>query len=111
MIAPRLLANLKVMMQHYAERNIIIDGIFNADIDETEDVVNISYLVNCYENVKNLIDEKTYDEYRSKLLYYCIRTGEMLTKSNEIVKVNIDECMKFESTQIDYVTKRMVIYG
>jgi len=99
------------MMQHYAERNIIMDGIFNTELDETKEIVKISYVVNSYDNVKNQMDQNTYDEYRSKLMYYCIRTAEMLTKSNEIVQVNIDECMQFESTGIDYVTKRMAIYA
>lgn len=110
--AHRLAANLKVMIEEYVPRKMVVGGIYKVAVNEVTKTVDISYVLNCYESIDYEMSQQKYDEYRSKLLHYCIRTAEMMTATKEIVKVNIDECMTImDAYDFDCVTKRMEIYA
>uniref|UniRef100_A0A6C0CSA7 Uncharacterized protein n=1 Tax=viral metagenome TaxID=1070528 RepID=A0A6C0CSA7_9ZZZZ len=120
------MANLDAMMEKYDMRNIIAFY----DINETvyDNTVLITYQLTSYEQLETIMDKYQYDEYRKKLLHYCIRTAEMLTSSKEIIKVIIEERMVsppsrppppkqgprspavINSYETEYVTKRLEIY-
>lgn len=110
--ANRLAANLKVMIEEYVLRKMIVGGIYKVDVNEITKKVEISYILNCYESLQNEMTQMKYDDYRNKILHYCIRTAEMMTATKEVVKVNIDECMTIlDAYEFDCVTKRMEIYA
>ena len=106
----RLIANLKVMMEQYDMRNIIAFSIYDVTVNEYDNTVMISYALTSYEQLETIMDKYKYDEYRKKLLHYCIRTAEMLTSSKEIIKVVIEERMIVDSYETECVTKRLEIY-
>ena len=108
--APRLVANLKVMMEQYDRREIIAFADYKVDVNEDTNTVTISYLLNPYEVLEDNMTEQRYDEHRNKLLYYCVRTAEMLTATKEVFKVTIEERMIKDHFDIGCVTKRMEIY-
>jgi hypothetical protein len=110
MFRDRLIANLKVMMEEYAQRDVISMSIYNVTINQYDNSVKISYVLTCYEQLENSMDKHKYDDYRNKLLHYCIRTAEMLTSSKEVSKVYIEERMIMDSYEVEYVTKRLEIY-
>lgn len=105
----RLIANLKVMMEQYEQRNIIAYSYYNVTFHEDDNMVMISYVLTCYDHLKNIMDKYKYDDYRSKLLHYCVRTAEMLTSSREVYKVIIEERV-MDTEDIEIINKRMEIY-
>ena len=108
--AHRLVANLKVMMEQYDQRDIIAFSNYKVDVNEVTNIVSISYVLNCYDLLETQMTQQRYDEYRSKLLHYCVRTAEMLTATKEVVKVTIEERMITDCYENEHVTKRMEIF-
>lgn len=107
----KLIANLKIMLDTYVDRNIIQKNSYSIDYDDNEDYVYINYVLNNYDELKNVMTQDKYDSYREKLNFYCIRTAEMLTMSASSSCVIYEEFMMMGcGNPIPEIKKHMTIY-
>jgi len=106
----RLMANLRVMLEEYVTREVILKDSYLVGSNPVTNEVCINYVLNNYDDLKDKMTQTKYDSYREKLQHYCIRTAEMLTATGEVNWVVYDERMMRSDYEEPELKKHMEIY-